>query len=207
MVKNTTAEKKITAKNAGGRPPAFDREAVVAASVLTFWTKGFNATTLADLEQATGVDRSSLYKSFGGKDGLYRSAATTYLDHTERDLFVFLYEGDKGIGDILAFIDGLGESWQSGLPRGCFIVNDMAMVPHFDATKRFMEQLEGGFGAALERASALGQIEAASVQRRSRFLTTTFVGINLVHRNAPEASTPLPLLQAVREEIESWSAA
>jgi AcrR family transcriptional regulator len=70
MVQNTSPSSQRL-----GRRPGFDSEAVVAAAIVAFWAKGFEATTLSDLEAATGVDRSSIYNSFGGKEGLYRSAA------------------------------------------------------------------------------------------------------------------------------------
>ena len=55
MVENSTP----SSKNLGGRPPEFDRDAVLTAAVEAFWTGGFKETTVADLEAATGVSRPS----------------------------------------------------------------------------------------------------------------------------------------------------
>ncbi|MEM8747585.1 MAG: helix-turn-helix domain-containing protein, partial [Actinomycetota bacterium] len=116
MVQNTSSE----SKNLGGRPPEFDREAVLTAAVFAFWTGGFKATTVGDLEEATGVDRSTLYKSFGGKNGLYESAADSYIAMASEQLFSKLHDGTDGVEDVLAFIDTLDASYRAGQPRGCY---------------------------------------------------------------------------------------
>ena len=68
------------------------------------------ATTVGVLEDTTGIDRSTLYKSFGGKDGLYASAADAYIAMATEQLFSVLHDGDAGVADILAFIDTLAAS-------------------------------------------------------------------------------------------------
>ncbi|NQY54872.1 MAG: TetR/AcrR family transcriptional regulator [Ilumatobacteraceae bacterium] len=80
------------------------------------------------LEDTTGIDRSTLYKSFGGKDGLYASAADAYIAMATEQLFSVLHDGDAGVADILAIIDTLAASHRAGQPRGCDIVNDIGSV-------------------------------------------------------------------------------
>ena len=200
MVENATPIR----KRSGGRPPKFDREAVVSAAVQAFWSKGFEATTLADLEEATGVDRSSLYNSFGGKTGLYESAAAAYVALADQQLFAALYDGTDGLADIVEFIDRLDGSYRSGVPRGCFIVNDMSSVHDLEAATRYRERLRGGFRVALDRAAGAGQIDADSVERRGELLTAAFIGINLVHRNVADPAAAHALLAAARAEVDSW---
>lgn len=61
-----------------GRPRAFDREAALARATLLFWTKGFEATSIADLTQAIGIGSPSLYAAFGSKEALYAEALRHY---------------------------------------------------------------------------------------------------------------------------------
>jgi len=49
------------------RKPEFDRDDVLDAAQQMFWRKGYEATTLPDLLQATGLARQSLYNAFGDK--------------------------------------------------------------------------------------------------------------------------------------------
>ncbi|MEM7093122.1 MAG: TetR/AcrR family transcriptional regulator [Actinomycetota bacterium] len=200
MVENTSS----SSKNLGGRPPEFDRAAVLDAAVFAFWTGGFKATTVGELERATGADRSTLYKSFGGKNGLYESAAERYVQMASEQLFSKLHDGEAGIEDVLAFIDTLDASYRAGQPRGCFIVNDMGAVDEYEAQHRYFHVLRSGFGAALERAAAWGQLDEAHVARRADFLTAAFIGINLTHRNMADAEVALGLMAGVRAEVASW---
>lgn len=202
MVQNTSSE----SKNLGGRPPEFDREAVLTAAVFAFWTSGFKATTVGDLEEATGVDRSTLYKSFGGKSGLYESAADTYIAMASEQLFSKLHDGTDGVEDVLAFIDTLDGSYRAGQPRGCYIVNDMGSVGEYDATHRYFDILRTGFTAALRRAVDRGQLAADVIERRAEFLTAAFVGINLTHRNMADPEAAHRLMAGVRAEVDSWRA-
>jgi TetR/AcrR family transcriptional repressor of nem operon len=56
----------------------FNREEAVEAAVQVFWRKGFMATSMDDIKKATGVNESSLYNTFGNKEGLYKEALARY---------------------------------------------------------------------------------------------------------------------------------
>lgn len=189
-----------------GRRPGFDRDAVVSAAIPPFWAKGFAATTLSDLEAATGVDRSTIYNSFGGKNGLYRSAAATYVDLSLDALFEPLHQGTGGIADIVEFLDRLVDALGSGNnPPGCLIVNDMTADIDHEATNRYLDCLQGGLGAALERAAATGDIEPETKTQRRQFLTAAILGVNLVHRSAADTTQAQSLLDGLRSEVNSWA--
>ena len=60
------------------RPRTFDRDTALDTAVRVFWTRGYGATTLAGLVQATGVQRASLYRTFGNKAQIYALALERY---------------------------------------------------------------------------------------------------------------------------------
>ena len=189
-----------------GRPPAFDREAVVSTAISAFWAKGFNATTTADLEAATGVDRSTIYNSFGGKSGLYRSAAAAYVELSANALYEPLHNGTHGIADIVEFLDRLAHMLGSGTnSRGCLIVNDMAADTDDEATNRYLENLQDGLRAALERASASREIDPTKNAQRCQFLAAAILGVNIAHRSATNAMQAHTLIDGVRSEVTSWT--
>ncbi|MGI9615982.1 MAG: TetR/AcrR family transcriptional regulator [Acidimicrobiales bacterium] len=201
MVENATPQ----SKNLGGRPQEFDRDEVLTAAVFAFWTGGFKATTVGDLEEATGVDRSTLYKSFGGKNGLYETAADTYIAMATDQLFSKLHDGTNGVEDILTFIDTLAASYRAGQPRGCYIVNDMGNVDEYEGAHRYFDILLTGFRAALQRAAAAGEVRPDVIEPRTQFLTAAFVGINLTHRNRADPEVAHSLMDGVRAEVATWS--
>ncbi|MEU9063880.1 TetR/AcrR family transcriptional regulator [Streptomyces sp. NPDC048430] len=62
-----------------GRPRAFDMEAVLEAAMLLFWEQGYEATSLAQLRDSTGLSSASLYGAFGSKEGLFERAVEHYI--------------------------------------------------------------------------------------------------------------------------------
>jgi AcrR family transcriptional regulator len=54
-----------------GRPPGYNRDAVLLAAERQFRRRGYAATTLDDISQATGLGRGSLYGAFGDKHDLF----------------------------------------------------------------------------------------------------------------------------------------
>jgi TetR/AcrR family transcriptional regulator, transcriptional repressor for nem operon len=60
------------------RPTEFDTEEVVRQVMEVFWTHGYNATSIQDLVESTGVLRGSLYHTFSDKHTLYLQGLTRY---------------------------------------------------------------------------------------------------------------------------------
>lgn len=54
-------------KKGRGRPKQFDRETALDQALQLFWRHGYEATSLADLVEATGAKAPTLYAEFGNK--------------------------------------------------------------------------------------------------------------------------------------------
>ncbi|NUR29739.1 MAG: TetR/AcrR family transcriptional regulator [Catenulispora sp.] len=61
-----------------GRPRGFDRDAALDAALIEFWRHGYEATSIATLTKAMGINPPSLYAAFGDKRQLFGEAVQRY---------------------------------------------------------------------------------------------------------------------------------
>ena len=104
-----------------GRPKNFTREAVLEKAMPVFWRRGFADTSLHELEQATGVNKSGLYAEFKDKEDLFVQCLGYYLEGLEKK--GLLTAEPLGWNNIERFFK-IGPSSQAG-QKGCFAVNSM----------------------------------------------------------------------------------
>ncbi len=63
-----------------GRPRAFDAEEALEKAMVVFWSQGYEGASLADLTEAMGISRKSMYAAFGNKERLFRKALQRYSE-------------------------------------------------------------------------------------------------------------------------------
>ena len=61
------------------RPREFDEETVLEAATQRFWNNGYEATSMRDLADHTGMTTPSLYNAFGDKRAIYRLVLDRYV--------------------------------------------------------------------------------------------------------------------------------
>lgn len=169
------------------RPRAFDVEAALDNAMETFWSKGYETTSLDDLCEVTGLSRSSLYATFGSKRNLLLRSIDRYVEQRTSRLAAVLAQPIpiRDAFDALAqqFIDqivaGPGR-------RGCFLGNCAAELPRKDRAalthvSQGLASTEATFREALTRAKERRELsEDADVDALARFLTAGFQGLRLV---------------------------
>lgn len=61
------------------RPKEFDYDEKLTIARNLFWQKGYNATSMNDLELAMKVNRSSMYQTYGTKHDLFLKSLKSYI--------------------------------------------------------------------------------------------------------------------------------
>lgn len=109
------------------RTQGFSRDTVVRAARTVFWRAGFEGASIPALEQATGLNRSSLYNAFGSKRGLFDAAVQSYLDEVIRPRLRPLQQDRVDPDAIPAYLGGLREAFSHSesmpVTGGCLLIN------------------------------------------------------------------------------------
>jgi AcrR family transcriptional regulator len=61
-----------------GRARAFDADEALDRAMTLFWSKGYDGTSVSELTEAMGINRPSLYATYGNKQELFRKALERY---------------------------------------------------------------------------------------------------------------------------------
>jgi len=104
------------------RPREFDPDLVLDHAVELFWAKGYEGTSISDLEEHLGMGRQSLYGAFGDKHELYLKAMDRYAasqSWTRRDLL----KPDAGAEEIREYFKGLIGAVTKEPRRSCMLIN------------------------------------------------------------------------------------
>jgi AcrR family transcriptional regulator len=110
-----------------GRSRTFAELDVVRAARGVFWSRGYEDTSLPDLEAATGLNRSSIYHSFTSKRGLFDAAVESYLDDVVRPRLAPLREPEVEPDALETYLRGLRGAMideRTALAKnGCLLLN------------------------------------------------------------------------------------
>ncbi len=117
-------------KKSRGRPKVFDREAALDKAMTLFWEHGYEATSLADLVEATGAKAPTLYAEFVNKEGLFRAVLDRYISRFaarhEAALFNEEHSVEQALRDYFTAVATCFTSKDT--PAGCFMINTSATL-------------------------------------------------------------------------------
>ena len=175
------------------RTKEFDPDAALLAALELFWERGYEATSIADLVERTGVARASIYATFGDKHELYLKALDRYGELTDPDLLTRLSQPGPVLPAIRALVERYaGEASGADGRRGCFVVNTaVELGPHDTQAARRVQGnwnfLETALTSALLRAQAQGELAAEKDPRAlARMLLVLMQGLRVMGKAAAE---------------------
>ena len=115
------------------RTKQFDQEKVLEKAMNLFWEKGYHDTSMQDLIDVLGINRASLYDTFGSKKELYDLALNKYIDQNEKVIAGFLYyQTNIRQGLYLLFERMIDDALNENKPRGCFTVSAISELATSD---------------------------------------------------------------------------
>ncbi|MFF6960641.1 TetR/AcrR family transcriptional regulator [Streptomyces sp. NPDC088197] len=179
------------------RSKEFDPDTALQAALELFWRRGYEATSMADLVEALGIARASVYATFGSKHELYLLALRRYGELCDPRLLEELSQPGPALPGVRAVVTRFAEeSARDELRRGCFMTNTaVELAPHDRAAARRVEAswdlLEAGLTSALLRARAQGELPAGRDPRAlARMLLVLLQGIRVVGKAGGDPERP-----------------
>ena len=125
-----------------GRHRNFDKDSALEKAMLIFWRNGYPGTSLTDLTNAMGINKSSLYAAFGNKEKLFNQAIEFYLNKHGVVHLAKLFKTEQSLKErIRSYLLSIANMLANpDLPKGCFVCNSTSEIaghclPENSATK------------------------------------------------------------------------
>jgi len=175
------------------RPREFDDHEVLESVMRTFWASGYEATSVDDLCETSGLSRSSLYSAFGDKHALLLRSLDHYIEVRIGRIRKCFLGADTLRNGLAALATQIIDDVIAGPGRrGCFIGNCAAEITRGDRQamaliRSGIDIMEGVFREALARGRSRGELSGSTdIDALSRFLVAGFQGLRLVGKAYPD---------------------
>lgn len=181
----------------------FDENDVLDKAGKVFWAKGYEGTSMSDLLTAMGVNKGSLYNSFGNKKNLFTKALLQYDQDQRIAMLADLSLLNNPILAVRTLFDiMIRESAADEDHKGCFLVNTALDLPNHDKNiekivKNGMKELEAFFVLQMEFGKLNGTIPSdLDVKTTAKGLLALCVGLRVMARGVFDEES----LQAIKQQ-------
>lgn len=166
-----------------------------------FWKKGYNGTSMQDLVDITGLNRSSFYNSFGDKFSLFEESLKHYQEKQNDFLKDTFNDSQSPKQAIMSLFKGISEDIRSGNQKGCMITSCTSEMSHDPSVKNFLienkDKVVSSFASLIKKAQANGEISSSkNAETLALYLFTSLQGLRLTSMIEPD-------LEGVIEEVLS----
>jgi TetR/AcrR family transcriptional repressor of nem operon len=178
------------------RRKEFDQDEVLHKAMEVFWSRGYEAASIEDLVKHMGINRQSLYDTFGDKHALYLQALDHYHEVEGRKVFELLEQPGPVKKTLRQLFERIVEKslcerdW-----RGCFMGNAMSeLAGHCKETAvrtgSYMAAAEETFYRTLLRGKKKGELKGVRDPRAvARFLYSSLQGLALMAKATRDRKT------------------
>jgi len=174
----------------------FDTEEVLDRAMDVFWRQGYEATSVSNLLEATGLQKGSLYQAFGDKHSLFMTVLERYMAHGEELAERIFREVPAGEA-VATWISTMHqESERVGCERGCFLWNTTSeLAPHDSEVRVLLNAHFTRMSVRITDVIRRGQAEGAyrtdvSAESLTTFLMTAAAGIVAMNKGEFTAACP-----------------
>lgn len=172
----------------------FDEDKVLDAAMQLFWEKGFEATSLSDLTSRMGIQRPSIYSTFGDKRGLFEAALRRYTSSHAAYVRTNLQNISSVKEAFRSFFENMvAKEYEKKSPNwGCFCINSMVeLAPHDEKfeilTREHQMYLSVIFQETIERGLHSGELNTdINSKGLAQTLVISLIGLTVFMKARPE---------------------
>ena len=190
------------------RPVEFDEDKVLSKAMEQFWREGYEASSIQKLLDCTGINRGTLYNSFGDKETFFKSCVDQYGLITEAQILRSLRnEKFSAWNAIEAYFDeailNISNKHRS---MGCMLVNSLCESINYDRSIRKVVQdsllvIRKAMLLRLKEAKAMRKLKkGVSEEFAADVLMNTLYGIRV---NSRASKSPKHLQSLIRHAIDN----
>ena len=188
-----------------GRRRQFEDAAVIRAARDLFWERGYASTSLADLEAATGLSRSSLYQAYDSKRALFDRAVQSYCQEFVWPIVAPMEVDGAGRDEVVGFFLALARHLrgpESIDARGCMVANTASELNVLDsaATGLVSAFRERVHAAHLNALSATDGVDNCT--SRAEVLSAAQMGLMITARFDPDRAATMA--ETIAADIQTW---
>ena len=174
------------------RVKLFDEKEVLTKAMDLFWKQGYSATSIQDLIDCLGINRASLYDTFGEKQQLFKKSFELYRQTSINRIELFLQNQPnvkKGLSEL--FHNAIKEAVLDKDKKGCFAVNTTTeLIPNDESLQEVLannkRDFETLFYQYLKKGEQKGQLkEGKDLKALASLLFTIYSGIRVVSKINP----------------------
>jgi TetR/AcrR family transcriptional repressor of nem operon len=190
------------------RPVEFEYNDVLTNAMEQFWREGFEASSVQKLLDVTGINRGTLYNSFGDKDTFFKACLDHYNKLIAKDLDASLNNADLAPWAAIEKYLDLAVLSVSNKQRsmGCLLVNSLCESINYD--KEIQKIVRNSFAVVrkalvkrLKDAEKDGKLKSgASVEFAADLLMNTLYGLRV---NSRDAKPVKQLAEIVKFTVDS----
>ncbi len=155
------------------RKKEYQEEEVLEKAMEVFWRHGYHNTSMQMLEKEMGINKFSIYASFGSKNGLFLESFKAYQQRT-RDIFEKLVNANNGVEDIKTFFyDFVDMCYRKGNCKGCLVINSCNEFTEQNdvlVNKKIEEFINNLKGILIEKLKMDKTKSSATIRREANYL-------------------------------------
>jgi len=191
-----------------GRPREFDRGQALEKAMRLFWSRGYDAISMADLRAELGVTQASLYAAFGSKEQLFHEAVELYRQTAGFSTTGALAKGTNTREAIRKMLQAAVDAFSApDAPGGCLLILGATNCPVESKTVQdHLLSIRRQISQSILNRLKLGQRDGdvpttAPVAALTAYFSTVLHGLALQSRDGASRKT---LTQVVEIAMANW---